>query len=146
MDEFATFFADYHDYPAPRLDIYEQAVYLYVSRHTITVGKRETTIGFKSARKKMAFGVGKAGTAPSEGVIYEKLKSLESKGCIKVLSSERLGTRLTIFAPREIPGLFRSLARKNQLTSKRSISLVSRRIVTSFLSARRTAASTALLS
>lgn len=105
MDEFASFFAEYQDYLAPRLDVYEQAVYLYIARHTIAVGKRETTIGFKSARKKMAFGVGKAGTAPSEGVIYEKLKSLESKGCIKALSSERLGTRLAIFAPREIPGL-----------------------------------------
>ena len=53
----------------------------------------------------MAFGVGKVRTAPSAHVIYEKLKSLESKGCIKVLSSERLGTRLIIFAPREFPGL-----------------------------------------
>lgn len=105
MDEFATFFTEYQDYLAPRLDGYEQAVYLYVSRYTIAVGKRETAIGFGSARKKMAFGVGKAGTAPSAGVIYEKLKSLESKGCIKVLSSERLGTRLTIITPREIPGL-----------------------------------------
>jgi len=109
MDEFASFFAEYQDYLAPRLDVYEQALYLYIARHTIAVGKREATIGFKSARKKMAFGVGKAGTAPSEGVIYEKLKSLESKGCIKVLSSERLGTRLTIFAPREIPGLVQVL-------------------------------------
>lgn len=56
MDEFATFFVEYQDYLAPRFDVYEQAVYLYVSRHTIAVGKREATIGFKSARKKMAFG------------------------------------------------------------------------------------------
>ena len=55
MDEFATFFAEYQDYLAPRLDVYEQAVYLYVSRHTIAVGKREATIGFKSARKKDGF-------------------------------------------------------------------------------------------
>lgn len=105
MDEFASFFAEYQDYLAPRLDVYEQAVYLYIARHTIAVGKREATIGFGSARKKMAFGIGKAGTAPSAHVIYDKLKRLESKGCIKVLSSERLGTRLAIFAPREIPGL-----------------------------------------
>ena len=108
MDEFASFFAEYQDYLAPRLDVYEQALYLYIARHTIAVGKREATIGFKSARKKMAFGVGKVGTAPSEGVIYEKLKSLESKGCIKVLSSERLGTRLTIITSREIPGLIQA--------------------------------------
>jgi hypothetical protein len=53
----------------------------------------------------MAFGVGKAGTSPSEGIIYDKLKSLESKGCIKVLGSERLGTRVRLFSPNEIPGV-----------------------------------------
>lgn len=116
MDEFATFFTEYQDYLAPRLDVYEQAVYLYVSRHTIAEGKREATIGFGSARKKMAFGVGKVGTAPSAHVIYEKLKSLESKGCIKVLSSERLGTRLTIITPREIPGLIQE-SRQHELIS-----------------------------
>jgi hypothetical protein len=108
QDEFVSFFAEYQDYLAPRLAVYEQAVYLYIARHTIAVGKREATIGFKSARKKMAFGVGKAGTAPSEGVIYEKLKSLESKGCVKVLSSERLGTRLAIIPHREIPELIQA--------------------------------------
>src|SRR5260221_3313936 len=71
----------------------------------IAVGRTETVIGFKSARKKLAFGVGTAGTPPSEKTIYEKLKGLESKGCIKVLSSERTGTRLRIFAPQEILGV-----------------------------------------
>jgi len=90
---------------APRLDVYEQAVYLYIVRHTIAVGQSEATIGFKSARKKMAFGVGTAGTPPSEKTVYEKLKSLESKGYIKILSSERTGTRLRLIPPQEIPGI-----------------------------------------
>lgn len=105
MNEFKDFFIEFQDYLAPKLDVYEQAIYLYIARHTIAAGKREEIIGFKSARKKMAFGVGKAGTSPSEGIIYEKLKSLESKGCIKVLSSERLGTRVQLVAPSEIPGV-----------------------------------------
>lgn len=105
MTDFGALFIQFQDYLAPRLDVYEQAVYLYIARHTILVGQPEATIGFKSARKKMAFGVGTAGTPPSEGTIYEKLKSLESKGCIKVLSSERTGTRVRLFAPHEIPGV-----------------------------------------
>ncbi len=105
MDEFAQVFAQFQDHLAPRLDVYEQAIYLYVLRHTLIEGKREETIGFKSARKKLAFGIGKAGTAPSEHIVYEKLRTLESKGCIKVIGSERLGTRVQIVLPSEIPNL-----------------------------------------
>lgn len=105
MDEFAQIFSQFQDHLAPKLDVYEQAVYLYLLRHTRVEGKGEAVIGFKSARKKLAFGVGKAGTAPSEGVIYEKLRGLEKKGCIKIVSSERTGTRLEVYLPSEIPGV-----------------------------------------
>lgn len=105
MTDIGTVFVQFQDHLAPRLDVYEQALYLYIARHTIAVGEHDATIGFKSARKKMAFGIGKAGTPPSEGIIYEKLKTLESKGCLKILSSERTGTRLRLFAPHEIPGV-----------------------------------------
>ena len=56
-------------------------------------------------KKKMAFGIGRAGSAPSEGVIYEKLKNLERKSYIRVLASERTGTRSELIAPSEIDGL-----------------------------------------
>lgn len=105
MTDFGAVFIQFQDHLAPRLDVYEQALYLYIARHTIAVGESEAVIGFKSARKKMAFGIGKAGTPPSEGIIYEKLKSLESKGCVKILSSERSGTRVRLFAPHEILGV-----------------------------------------
>jgi hypothetical protein len=105
MDEFAQIFAQFQDHLAPHLDVYEQAIYLYVLRHTVVEGKREEIIGFKSARKKLAFGIGKAGTPPSEGVVYDKLKSLEAKGCIRVIGSERSGTRVHIVLPSEIPDM-----------------------------------------
>lgn len=105
MDEFAQIFAQFQDHLAPRLDVYEQAIYLYVLRHTLVEGKREEIIGFKSARKKLAFGIGKAGTPPSEHIVYEKLRALEAKGCIKVIGSERSGTRVQIVLPSEIPNL-----------------------------------------
>ena len=105
MDDFRKFFIAFVDHAAPKLDVYEQAIYLYIARHTIAVDVTETVIGFKSARKKMAFGIGKAGTPPSEGVVYEKLRGLERKGFIKVLASERTGTRIQLFTPFEITGL-----------------------------------------
>jgi hypothetical protein len=108
MDEFAQVFAQFQDHLAPRLDVYEQAIYLYVLRHTFIEGKREVVIGFKSARKKLAFGTGKAGTPPSEAVVYEKLSGLQSKGCVEVLSSERAGTRVKIILPSEMPGLIQA--------------------------------------
>jgi HNH endonuclease len=105
MDEARQFIIAFQDHAAPQLDVYEQAIYLYVARHTIMENVREAVIGFKSARKKMAFGTGKAGTPPSEGIVYEKLKGLERKGFLKILSSERTGTRVQICTPFEIEGL-----------------------------------------
>jgi len=99
------FLAQFQDYLAPRLDVYEQAIYLYIARHSRLQGKSEVTIGFKSARKKMAFGVGTAGSAPSEATIYEKLRSLQSKGCIRILASERTGTRMEVLVPSEMAGV-----------------------------------------
>lgn len=101
----ADFIIAFQDHLAPKLDTYEQAIYLYIYRHSRLIGSDETVIGFKSARLKLAFGIGKLGRAPSEHVVYEKLRSLERKGCIKVLNSERSGTRLRLFLPNEIPGL-----------------------------------------
>ena len=105
MIEFAQTFAQFQDHLAPRLDVYEQAIYLYLLRHMHVEGKREAVIGFKSARKKLAFGTGKAGTPPSEHVVYEKLRWLEQKRCVKILGSERAGTRVEVFLPSELAGL-----------------------------------------
>jgi len=105
MDEFAAVFIQYQDHLAPRLDVYEQAIYVFLLRQTLLEGKRDAVIGFKSARKKLGFGIGKAGTPPSEHVVYEKLRSLEAKGCISLGGSERAGTRVTVRPPAEIPGL-----------------------------------------
>jgi len=95
----------FQDHLAPRLDTYEQAVYLYVLRHSRLLGLGEATIGFKSARKKMAFGIGEAGKPMSEKTCYEKLRSLEKKDCLDVLSIERAGTRVRLRLPDEIGGV-----------------------------------------
>lgn len=98
-------FEHFEDHLAPRLDTYEQVLYLYILRHSRLVGQDEVTIGFKSARRKMAFGIGEAGKPMSEGTCYEKLRSLEKKGCVDILSTERAGTRVRLHLPEEIPGV-----------------------------------------
>jgi hypothetical protein len=115
MEEFAQIFVQFQDHLSPKLDMYEQSVYLYLLRHSRLEGKQECVVGFKSARKKLGFGISKAGTPPSEHVIYEKLRGLEQKGCIKILGSERAGTRFSVLLPAEIPGLVQSLATEDAI-------------------------------
>src|ERR1051326_1802349 len=99
---------EYQDFLAPRLDTYEQAIYLYIFRHSRLIGKPEVTIGFNSARRKMCFGIGEKGKPMSEATCYEKLRSLESKGCIEIVDSTRDGTKIRPRIPSEIPGLIPS--------------------------------------
>jgi len=99
-----SFLVEFQDYLAPRLDTYEQALYLYLFRHGRLLGLEEVVIGFKSARTRMAMGVGTSGKPMAEGTCYEKLRSLQAKGCIE-LTSERAGSRVRLRLPNEIPGV-----------------------------------------
>jgi hypothetical protein len=98
---------DLQDHLAPRLDTYELAIYLYVFRHTRLIGREEAVIGFKSARNDISFGrpKGKGRARMSEYTCATKLRSLERKGCVKILGSERTGTKVKLFLPSEISGL-----------------------------------------
>ena len=99
------FLLDFQDHLAPRLDTYEQAIYLYVFRHSRLIGVDDVIIGFKSARRRMACGVGEKGKPMSENTAYEKLRSLQAKGCIVVLDSTREGRKIRLLLPSEIPGV-----------------------------------------
>lgn len=61
--------------------------------------------GFKSARLRMALGIGIKSTPLSENTCYAKLRSLASKGCVDVIGTERDGTRGRLKLPFEIDGL-----------------------------------------
>jgi hypothetical protein len=98
------FIEEFQDYLAPKLDTYEQALYLYIFRHSRLLGAEEVVIGFKSARRRMACGIGQDGSPMSENTAYEKLRSLQSKGCIEIVASERTGRRIRLKLPDKIPG------------------------------------------
>lgn len=60
------FIVQFQDHLAPKLDTYEQAIYLYVFRHGRLLDLEEVTIGFKSARHRLATGSGENGKPMSE--------------------------------------------------------------------------------
>lgn len=99
------FIQEFQDYLAPKLDVYEQAIYLYLFRHSRLQGELEVIVGFKSARRQMAFGIGEKGKPMSESVCYGRVRSLEIKGCLEILGSERAGTKIRLYLPSEIEGL-----------------------------------------
>ena len=99
------FLVEFQDYLAPKLDTYEQDIYLYIFRHSRLVGQEEVVIGFKSARRKMSFGVGQNGRPMSEGTCYEKLASLKKKGCVDILDTAQYGTKMRLRLPEEIQGI-----------------------------------------
>ncbi len=119
MMDAADFLREFQDYMAPTLDTYEQAIYLYCVRHSRLLGLDECVVGFKSARRNMAFGIGKAGTAMSEGICYEKVRNLEQKGYLVNLGSERQGTRIRVLLPSEIDGLIPDQPSIHQVPSKK---------------------------
>ena len=100
-----TFLVDFQDHLAPKLDTYEQAIYLYIFRHSRLVGLEEVVIGFKSARTRIACGVGQDGSPMSETTMYKKLARLEQRGCVNVLQTEHKGRRLRLFLPHKIAGV-----------------------------------------
>lgn len=99
------FIYQFHDFLAPKLDTYEQAIYLYIFRHSRLLGLDETTIGFKSARTRMATGIGESGKPMSESSAYSKLASLQAKGCLTVVRTNHAGKVLRLHLPSEIPDL-----------------------------------------
>jgi hypothetical protein len=103
------FIKQFQDHLAPKLDSYEQAIYLYVFRHSRLLDRSEVTIGFKSARKKMAFGIGENGKPMSETTADRKLQALQIKGFIEILGVERNGRRIHLKLPNEIPDLIPSI-------------------------------------
>ncbi len=97
-------FEQFQDYLAPKLDVYEQAIYLYLFRHSRLLGQTEIVVGFRSARRRMALGSGYRDAPMSADTCYDKLRSLETKQCLTILGTETNGTRIGLRLPSEIPG------------------------------------------
>jgi hypothetical protein len=107
------FFVQLQDHLAPTLDTYEQALYLYIFRKSRLIGVDEVTIGFKTARSRLAAGIGEKGKPMSENSCYSRLASLEQKGCIKIVRTNHTGRLIRLNLPSEIPGIIPSQAQEH---------------------------------
>lgn len=65
----------------------------------------EVIIGFKSARIRIACGVGERGRPISESTAYLKLGSLQEKVCITIIRTTHSGRALKVHLPHEISGV-----------------------------------------
>jgi hypothetical protein len=99
------FLMDFLDYASPKLDTYEQTIYLYLVRHTRLENREEQVIPIESAATRTALGIAKKGARISRDVFRRKLSSLESKGFVKVTGKEYTGTKVRVFLPSEVSGI-----------------------------------------
>jgi DNA-binding Lrp family transcriptional regulator len=81
--------------PQLRLDTYEQALYWYLFRQTHLLHASETTISYAAIEK--AIGVTKTAAT-------RRLRSLEEKGCIKVVDTGWGGTKVSVSLPEQVLG------------------------------------------
>lgn len=100
------------DYLCPKLDAYEQMLYHYFFRHSHMEGSAECIVGLKSLRNKVGLGTGVPGSPPSEDQIRTKVRSIETKGFIRILDRTREGTTIRVLLPAEIPGCIPKEERK----------------------------------
>jgi len=103
------FLRDFVDHASPKLDTYEQAIYLYLVRRTCLEGLTETVVPVESVAVRTALGIAKKGARISRDVYRKKLQSLERKGFLRIIGTEYRGTRVGIFLPRDIPGVIRDI-------------------------------------
>ena len=96
------FLIEFHDHLAPRLDTYEQAIYLYLVRHIRLEGQQQATVAFKSARRRLATGIGESGKPMSESTVRKKIRSLEKKRVVKVVDVTHRGLVFEVRLPTEI--------------------------------------------
>jgi hypothetical protein len=99
------FLAIFVDHVAPKLDTYEQAIYLYLVRNGPLLGQSEIVFPIESGSMRLALGIAKRGARISRDVVRRKLQSLQDKGFVRILGTEYRGTRVACFLPEEIGGL-----------------------------------------
>jgi len=98
------FLRDFVDHVGPKLDTYEQAIYLYLIRRSRLEGNEELVVPVESASLRVAVGIAKKGARISRDVFRQKLLTLQAKGFVRVIGKEYRGTRVKCFLPGEVEG------------------------------------------
>ena len=90
--------ADIEDLLAPKLqlDVYERTLYYHMLRHTRIAGKESASFGLAT--------LGSA-TGMSDWKVREAVRSMDSKGCIKIEDRTAKGHLIRVLLPSELPDL-----------------------------------------
>jgi HNH endonuclease len=109
------FLRDFVDHASPKLDTYEQAIYLLLVRRTYLEGLTETVLPVQSAAGRTALGIAKKGARISRDVYRKKLQSLERKGFVRIAGTEYRGTRIRVLLPSDVPGIVPDIPPKSHI-------------------------------
>ena len=93
------FLKEYIDFVVPKLETIEQAIYLYVVRHTVFEDKDNVLVSISSAAKSNIFGLSGRGGSMSISATRNKVYTLQVKGFIEVIDSTPTGLRLKAILP-----------------------------------------------
>jgi 5-methylcytosine-specific restriction endonuclease McrA len=103
MEDLAEILIEIQDKLVPLLDSYEQAIYHYLFRHTYLAGKEKTLFSTRTA--EIGFGSGDRTKPPSWKTRSDRLKTLEQKGCVKIVERSNRGMLVEIILPSQMPFL-----------------------------------------
>jgi len=103
MTELEEILIKIQDHLVPKLDSYEQAIYHLVFRHTYLIGEKQMI--FSTRTSEIGFGTGDNAKPPSTKTRSKKIRSLESKGAVKIIDRSNKGILVEIILPDEIVGL-----------------------------------------
>src|SRR5699024_8946579 len=103
MEDLTEILIDVQDKLVPLLDSYEQAIYHYILRHTYLAGKEQTLFSTRTA--EIGFGSGDRTKPPSWKTRSDRLKTLEQKGCVKIVERSNKGMLVEIILPSQMPFL-----------------------------------------
>ena len=103
MEDLKEILIEIQDRVVPLLDSYEQAIYHYIFRHTFLSGEKQTRFSTRTA--EIGFGSGDRTKPPSWKTRSDRLKSLEQKGCVKIVERSNKGMLVEIILPSEMPFL-----------------------------------------
>jgi len=98
-------FKEYLDHAVPILETTEQAIYLYVVRHTLLEDKDNVLVSISNAAKNNAFGLGSRGGTMGISATRDKVYTLQEKGFVKVVDSTPAGLRLQAVLPSDVPSI-----------------------------------------
>jgi HNH endonuclease len=82
--------------PQLQLDVYERTLYYHMLRHTRLVGKESAVFGLATLA---------SATAMSDWKVREAVRSMDSKGCIKIEDRSTKGHLVRVLLPSELPNV-----------------------------------------